>query len=207
MMTNNVMNRLRPGSLGRSRWLTALAALTAGLVVGGAGIAYAAIPDPDGTIHGCVNQAGVLRVIDPAAGDTCKGSETTLDFNQQGQVGPPGPAGPSGPPGPQGPTGPAGPAGVSGYEVVQSDSPANTFDEKAHAATCPAGKQAVGGGAFVKFDSGLSGTANHVVIHASVPFTVNQPNDSWLVQAFEGEPDNFTVWHLVVEAVCVTAGV
>jgi hypothetical protein len=51
------------------------------LVVGGAAIAYAAIPDSKGIIYGCRNNgSGVLRVID--SGQTCLRSETALDWVQ-----------------------------------------------------------------------------------------------------------------------------
>lgn len=70
----------------------------AALVVASAGGAVAAIPDADGTIHTCRTE-GTLRVIDSAT-ETCRPSETPLDFNQRGRPGPPGPAGPVGRPGP-----------------------------------------------------------------------------------------------------------
>ncbi|MFC4016458.1 hypothetical protein ACFOW4_00630 [Micromonospora sp. GCM10011542] len=73
-------------------------------------------------------------------------------------------------------------------------------------ATCPAGKQVVGGGSFVVFDTGVSGVADRVAVHTSLPLSLNGPNDSWDVQAFEAVPDNFTTWHLVVRAVCVPVG-
>lgn len=75
-----------------------------GLAGGGVGAAIASIPDPDGTIHGCVNNraAGVLRIIDPSTGATCGASETPLTFHQQGPRGLPGPKGEKGDPGPAG---------------------------------------------------------------------------------------------------------
>ena len=92
------------------RLLTASAVGT--LVLIASGTAWAVMPDSDGTIHGCVNQAtGVLRVIDtdrPGNLGRCIASgpallrETPLDWNQ---VGPPGPEGPRGEQGPAGPTG------------------------------------------------------------------------------------------------------
>lgn len=51
------------------------------VVIGGAAVAYAAIPDSKGIIHGCRNnRTGVLRVID--SGQTCLSSETALDWVQ-----------------------------------------------------------------------------------------------------------------------------
>ena len=66
------------------------------LVAALGGVAYSAIPDPMGVIHGCyLNQGSrTLRVIDSA--ESCAGTETALNWSQQG---PAGPAGPEGPPG------------------------------------------------------------------------------------------------------------
>jgi hypothetical protein len=51
------------------------------VVIGGAAVAYAAIPDSKGIIHGCRNnRTGLLRVID--SGQTCLSSETALDWVQ-----------------------------------------------------------------------------------------------------------------------------
>ncbi len=72
------------------------AVVVVGLLV--AGIAFAAIPDQNGVIHGCyTKQGGLLRVINTESGQHCFSWETALDWNQQG---PPGPQGPAGPPGP-----------------------------------------------------------------------------------------------------------
>jgi hypothetical protein len=72
-----------------------------------AGIAWAAIPGPDGTIHACyhVKKSGELesdaklRLIDPGNGDSCKEGEAELVWNQTGAAGPPGLQGPAGPSG------------------------------------------------------------------------------------------------------------
>jgi hypothetical protein len=87
-----------------------------------AGVAYAAIPDSSGVIHGCyVTKTGVLSVIDSSA--KCGASQTALNWNQTGPKGATGPAGPAGSVGPAGPAGakgdpgpigPAGPAGAKG---------------------------------------------------------------------------------------------
>ena len=63
------------------------------LVVASGGVAYAAIPDSGGAIHGCYSGSGSLRVVDRDSGAICKGSETALTFNQ---TGPPGPRGEDG---------------------------------------------------------------------------------------------------------------
>jgi hypothetical protein len=84
-------------------------------------------------IHGCYSKSGgSLRVID-ASVTNCTKSETSLDWNVQGQQGPQGPqgadgpqgpAGPQGTAGPQGPAGPPGPSGLShGYLASTSNVP------------------------------------------------------------------------------------
>ena len=75
------------------------------LVAALGGVAYSAIPDPMGVIHGCyLNQGSrTLRVIDSA--ESCAGTETALNWSQQGPAGPAGPAGAQGPAGPEGPPG------------------------------------------------------------------------------------------------------
>ena len=67
---------------------------TLALAAVGAGVAFAAIPDPDGTIHGCYrnaagpgdDRAGDLRVVDPGPTGrrACEPGETPLDWNQGG---------------------------------------------------------------------------------------------------------------------------
>jgi hypothetical protein len=48
--------------------------------IGASAVAYAAIPDAKGIIHGCRNPSGLLRVID--SGQTCSSAETALDWVQ-----------------------------------------------------------------------------------------------------------------------------
>jgi hypothetical protein len=86
----------------KKRQLVALGLVAAAVA---AGAAYAAIPDAAGVIHGCVNKAGALRVIDPAAGDRCSKTETDLPWSQRGPKGDAGPAGQAGAAGPAGPPG------------------------------------------------------------------------------------------------------
>lgn len=85
------------------RLLVILAATCAVLAVG-AGIAYASIPAPDGTIHGCYkNSTGMLIAIDSSA--SCPTGYTALNWSQ------------TGPQGPAGTNGTNGTNGVSGYQV------------------------------------------------------------------------------------------
>jgi hypothetical protein len=63
---------------------------TAALVVALAGVTYAAIPGPDGTVHTCYDVRGALHVIDSDATCDTKNGETALNFSQKGPAGPPG---------------------------------------------------------------------------------------------------------------------
>jgi collagen triple helix repeat protein len=141
-----------------------------------AGVAYAAIPDSSGVVHGCYStKNGALRVIDTSA--KCGNGELALNWNQQGpkgdtgaiglqgpkgDTGAAGPAGAAGPQGPQGQTGAIGPQGpqglqgkpgVSGFEVVRQDETLNnpycnpsTHCQYEFIVECPPGKVAFGGG-------------------------------------------------------------
>jgi hypothetical protein len=77
----------------------------AAVVAVAVGIAYAAIPDSQGTVHACMlNATGTIRLIDhslPAQNlrSHCTALETEVTWSQQG------PAGPAGAPGPQGQAG------------------------------------------------------------------------------------------------------
>jgi hypothetical protein len=83
----------------RARWRL-LAFATGAMLVVSAGVAYAAIPDSNGVIHGCIKKSGgddddgggkgSLRVIDTAKGESCKRKETALKWNQTGPAGTPG---------------------------------------------------------------------------------------------------------------------
>lgn len=92
-------------------------------VIAAAGVAYAAVPGGDGTIHACYDSvSGQLRVFDPETNSpkACGAKEHEVAWNQEGQAGPAGPEGPAGPTGPAGPkggigeTGPEGPIGETG---------------------------------------------------------------------------------------------
>jgi hypothetical protein len=62
-------------------WRTLLIVAAAVLLMLTADSALAAVPDANGTIHGCrKNNDGSLRVIDVAATTTCPGGYTALDW-------------------------------------------------------------------------------------------------------------------------------
>jgi len=131
------------------------------LVLGGccivaAGIAYAAIPDSNGVIHGCYNKTtGALRVA--VSGKGCGSNELPLDWNSSGPPGPTGPTGPRGPTGPQGspgqgstgPTGATGPTGPTGASATGVTGP--TGDTGPTGATGPTGPTGPTGSAPLVF--------------------------------------------------------
>lgn len=126
----------------------ALAVGLLALVVALAGAAWAAIPGPEGIIHGCYNKhTGALRVIDTAAHGKCKRGESELNWME---VGPPGPRGGGGPRGVTGKTGPEGPKGAAGglsnaYTASESTTVPLSSTEPAKVLTLelPAGDYAV----------------------------------------------------------------
>lgn len=59
------------------------------------------------------------------------------------------PRGPQGPAGPAGPAGPQGPPGIGGLQAVYTTGAASSNTTRTQTASCPTGKQAVGGGATI----------------------------------------------------------
>ena len=118
----------------------ALAIVGIALVVGG--IAYAAIPDGSGVIHGCYQKnQGTLRVIDTGTTQTCSSSEAPLTWSQTG------PQGQQGIQGPKGDTGPNGPSDVWSVDgccaVLKNIAPFDTWVTVATTSTLPAGSYSV----------------------------------------------------------------
>lgn len=119
----------------------------------------------DGTIQGCVDSSGHLRLVD--VGSACRSHEQSVTWAQTGQEGPAGPKGdtgdqgPAGPAGQQGDTGPQGPAGptgsqgpagapgLAGVHVVTVSKNVGVLDVVDVAATCPDGEIATGGGWYL----------------------------------------------------------
>jgi hypothetical protein len=91
----------------RRKAMLVVTGAAAALAIGS--IAWAAVPDGNGVIHGCYDkQSGGVRVTDTATNQPkpCTAKEAPLDWNQQG------PQGIQGVPGPQGPQGDPGPSGT-----------------------------------------------------------------------------------------------
>jgi hypothetical protein len=122
--------------------ITGAAALA--LVASGtaAGATLAGPVGGDGTIHGCYDSGGNVKVIDASA--TCPKTYTSLNWSQTGPQGATGPQGPQGPQGPkgdtgaigsQGPQGPKGDTGATGPQGPKGD----TGDTGPQGATGPQG--------------------------------------------------------------------
>ena len=108
----------------RSAIIAVTAASGLALLAGGtaAGAAIAGPVGGDGTIHGCYDVGGNVKVVDASA--ACPKGYTALNWSQAGPKGPAGApgakgdTGDTGPAGPQGDQGPAGPAGTTGQTSV-----------------------------------------------------------------------------------------
>ena len=92
-----------------------------GVMMSGAAVASASVPDAGGVIHGCYQSqadrssspmSGQLRVVKSST--DCRTTELAIQWNQTGPQGPQGPKGEAGPVGPVGPTGATGPTGADG---------------------------------------------------------------------------------------------
>jgi hypothetical protein len=110
--------------------LGAVLAVTAGI-----GVATGAIPSSDGKINACqakVSGFRYLRLLD--SGESCRGGEKPLSWNQKGPAGPPGPAGPKG----------SGGAKFTLRQSIEISEP-GTHDLRS---SCKAGEKVTGGAAF-----------------------------------------------------------
>ncbi|MFZ1879569.1 MAG: hypothetical protein WAU41_05330 [Gaiellaceae bacterium] len=146
---------------------------TALIVLLGASVAEATIPDSGGTIHGCYkNVGGDLRVIDPGTGVACSPSETSLGWSQTGAKGLTGLQGAQGVAGAQGAPGPD---GVADYQIVTAQ--ATTAVEGSGAAMafvgadCPTGTTATGGGFQIPASANVT------------PVNSSSDGQAWLVEA------------------------
>ena len=122
----------------RPRRPTAAFVLSAlALTVALGGVAYSAIPDAAGAIHGCYlnGMSRTLRVIDST--ESCNTGETALNWSQQG------PAGATGPAGAQGPEGPPGQPPAFTKSVVKATVPDNIGFVEIARLNVPAGRYVV----------------------------------------------------------------
>jgi hypothetical protein len=133
-------------TLPRGRWFVLGAVAGAALAAGT--VAFAAIPDNGGTIHGCYQKnVGNLRVIEPSAGDSCRPSEVEISWSQtgprglQGLTGAQGPKGDPGAQGSQGLKGDTGATGAQGSQGLKGD----TGPQGQQGPTGPAGPRGIVG--------------------------------------------------------------
>jgi hypothetical protein len=122
-----------------------LIGLFVGVGVAVGGIAYAAIPDSSGLIHGCYQKNGNLRVID-STGKGCTTSEKPLSWSQTGLTGTTGAAGTTGPTGATGATGATGIVSNSEVVVEVQVPPSGNGGGVGTTVSCPSGDLVTGGG-------------------------------------------------------------
>jgi hypothetical protein len=167
----------------KSHRFGALAAACAAVALG-SGIAYASIPDSNGTIHTCMtNGARLLRVIDSPS-ETCKPGETPLDIAQ----------------------------GLSNPHVVVIGQVDATPD-KLMTARCPQGERATGGGFRLNVPTLADGKLplNSPVVQTSIAafsthaLEMAHTPDEWVVEATAQEGFD-EAWGLDVSVDCVKLG-
>jgi len=151
-------------------------AIVAALALVGAGIAYGAIPDSSGVIHGCYSKTSrYVRVISSTA--KCGTGEVALNWNQQGPQGDPGQAGAQGPkgdPGAAGPQGDPGQPGAPGEQGPKGDT----------GATGPSGIVAANGSYAGHVPSPLPVTSfNGIALAGDMVHVTLSPGDRVLVNA------------------------
>lgn len=199
---------------GQRRARLAAIAVAGGLLAAG-GLAYAAIPGPDGVIRGCYvtntpilgPAKGTVRVVD--TGEACRSNETAIGWSQTGPRGLPGPAGPQGSPGspgspgPAGPTGPAGPAGPQGeqgpagadgsplWAVVtqQYDPESGTVSVRLLSSSHATGVVLDGGRTLVSFDRAVGQCASQVTPRTDFLMVNARPAGANTVQVQLRDPD------------------
>lgn len=107
------------------------------------------------TIHACVNNGGMTRIIEPT--ESCRTNESPLEWNVQG------------------------PPGLSGYEIVTARANlVGPFCYAGVAAKCPLGKKVLGGGG--EFDP-PGGYAPPYILEASFPWS-SAGQDEWVVRGY-----------------------
>jgi hypothetical protein len=108
------------------------------------------------------------------------------------------PVAPTGPAGPTGPQGPQGVPGISGVQFVYGLSPGNGADVAEADATCPPGKQLIGGGMIPNQHL----PDGYVAVTESGPA---QYRNTWVAKAMEVKP-YAAVWTIEAWAICANVG-
>ncbi|PKT73723.1 hypothetical protein CW362_06610 [Streptomyces populi] len=154
----------------------------------------------DGTIHGCVNANGRLRLVEPDS--ACRQGEDSVTWNRTGPQGPAGPKGDKGDKGDagaQGPAGPAGADGVAGAHVVTVTKDVAELDMVDVEARCPAGETATGGGWYMP---GGTAMANGPALHSN-PIVSGATPVGWTAGFLNGAGNTYTA---AVYAICAKTG-
>ncbi|MFG2952073.1 hypothetical protein [Streptomyces adustus] len=179
----------------------------------------------DGTIQGCVNAAGRLRLVEPDA--ACRDGEDSVTWNRTGPQGAAGPkgdkgdAGEQGAPGAQGEQGetgakgepgdkgdkgdagaqgPAGANGVAGVHVVTVTKDVAVLDMVDVEARCPDGEIATGGGWYLP---GSTAQSYGATLHSN-PIVSGTTPVGWTVGFMNGGSD--PAYTAAVYAICAKAG-
>ena len=178
-----------------TRWIAG-AVCTVGLLAG-ATMVSASVPNPDGTISACVNDAtGVVRIVDPAKsvglGRCIAGGYLRETPVMWSVTGPPGPAGPPGNPGPAGPAGPAASSNVTLGPTVGASLTGQQLAIIESA--CPAGSIAVGR----NYTTG-TGTGDDVKIMLD---RQSSTSPGWFMQVRSDDP--FAFYFVWLEAICLS---
>ena len=114
----------------------------------------------------------------------------------KGTTGSPGATGPQGEIGPQGVAGPLGPPGLSEIEMISQVSSFNSSNKLAQI-SCPQGKMATGGGAFVSLGS--------IHVTFSQPLVSSGKAIGWRARAAE-HTSTSNSWNFTVYAICAKIG-
>ena len=115
---------------------------------------------------------------------------------EAGNQGETGPAGSQGVPGPQGAAGPLGPPGLSEIEMISQVSSFNSSSKLAQI-SCPQGKSATGGGAFVSL--------GNIHVTFSQPLVSSGKAIGWRARAAE-HTSTSSSWNFTVYAICAKVG-
>ncbi|MFD7879569.1 hypothetical protein ACFV5G_36705 [Streptomyces sp. NPDC059766] len=176
----------------------------------------------DGTIQGCVNATGRLRLVQPDS--ACRDGEDSVTWNRTGSHGSAGPkgdkgdvgekgeqgasglqgekgeAGVKGDKGDTGAQGPAGANGVAGVHVVTVTKDVAVLDMVDVEARCPDGEVATGGGWYLP---GSTAQSYGATLHSN-PIVSGTTPIGWTVGFMNGGYD--PAYTAAVYAICAKAG-
>ena len=165
-------------------------------------------PGPAGA-NGLAGPAGAIGPAGPPGSRGARGDQGQAGLQGSiGLAGPQGPwgdtglagsAGPTGPQGERGPGGPAGPLGPPGLSEIKMISQVSSFNSSSKLAqiSCPQGKSATGGGAFVSL--------GNIHVTFSQPLVSSGKAIGWRARAAE-HTSTSSSWNFTVYAICAKVG-